>query len=132
MQWRISWPHSTPQTIEWGDADKVLNWMSEKHMERWGMAHENTLRHFLRVAELFSEWNRIDDATTFLYRVFDAWDKGDYDDPDPPQVNGHRKEPSATATRKAKTVDMTRAFTETDDPARVNYQLGLAEVMNWI
>ncbi|OCL02006.1 hypothetical protein AOQ84DRAFT_274378, partial [Glonium stellatum] len=109
------------------DADKVLNWMSEKHMERWGMAHENTMRHSLRVAELLNEWNRTDDATSFLYRVFDAWDKGDYDDPDPSRVNVSRQEPSRAATERPETVDPTGAFTETDDPARVDYQLGLAE-----
>lgn len=109
------------------DADKVLNWMSEKHMERWGMAHENTLTHFLRVAELFDQWNRTDDATTFLYRLLDALDKGEYNKPRPPRVNRNRKEPSGAAPTQPKTVDVTRAFAETDDPVRVDYQLGLVE-----
>ncbi|KAF8244241.1 hypothetical protein K440DRAFT_22746 [Wilcoxina mikolae CBS 423.85] len=111
-----------------GDADLVLNWMGQKHVERWGFDHQKTTTHFLHVAELFTSWSRNDDAATLLYRVLDAWDKRDSTklNPEPHRVAQPQVIPLQTTPRQSKPEDMTRAFTETDDPRRVDYQLGLA------
>jgi hypothetical protein len=116
------------------DADLVLNWMGQNHVERWGLDHQKTMTHFLHVAELFNSWSRNDDATTFLYRILDAWDKhistGARDNPtlnpEPHRVAQPQVIPLQPTPRQSRPEDMTRAFAETDDPRRVDYQLGLA------
>ncbi|KAI9851900.1 MAG: hypothetical protein M1824_002450 [Vezdaea acicularis] len=117
------------------DADLVLNWMGEKHVERWGLDHQKTMTHFLRVAELFNSWSRNDEAIAFLYRVLDAWDKhisvSTSDNTTlnrkPPQVAQPQVASPQITVRQSEPRDMTRAFTETDNPTRVDYQLGLAK-----
>ncbi|KAH0541616.1 hypothetical protein FGG08_003906 [Glutinoglossum americanum] len=116
------------------DADLVLNWMGENHVERWGPNHRKTQTHFLRVVDLFNSWSRSNDAMTFLYRVLDALDKHDsvgtrrnntsnFDSPlvaqahvGPPHIAAQQPGPEYVAS----------AVAGTDDPARVDYQLGLA------
>lgn len=115
------------------DADLVLDWMAEKHMERWGLDRHETMTHFLRVAELFNSWSRNDDAKTLLYRVIDALDNhismGERDsaklNPEPLRV-AQPQAASPQTTRRSEPEDIARAFTETEDPVRVDYQLGLA------
>lgn len=36
------------------DADTVLNWMCEKHFERWGIGHQKTMVHLLHVSDLYN------------------------------------------------------------------------------
>jgi tetratricopeptide (TPR) repeat protein len=56
------------------DADKVLGWMSENHIARWGLKHKKTTAHVLHVVDLLNSWFRSEDALTFLHRATDVWE----------------------------------------------------------
>ena len=53
-------------------ADAVLSWMSEKHVEKWGPAHEKTYLHYARMMELFQTWGRQERAELLIYKVLDS------------------------------------------------------------
>ncbi|KAK0106080.1 hypothetical protein ONS95_004585 [Cadophora gregata] len=59
------------------DADKVLGWMSENHVRRWGLKDEKTTAHVLHVVDLLNSWFRPEDALTFLYRATEVWENPD-------------------------------------------------------
>ena len=116
------------------DADLVLNWMGEKHVERWGVDHEKTMTHLLYVADLFNSWSRSDEAVIFLYRVLDTWDKQFSIDvrqstslnPRLPRFTQPKGVTPRRTAQQPELEDISRTFAETDDPVRVDYQLGLA------
>ena len=51
-----------------GDADKVLEAVSRKHVERYGVKDRETLQQVLHVVELLNAWNRPADALAYLAR----------------------------------------------------------------
>ncbi len=116
-----------------GDADQVLNWIIEKHVGRWGVNHENTMEQFLLISRLYNGWSRNDEALSILYRVLDAWDEqawGNFDHESPmrPGVSQTMKPPRAVLRRDVQpqgSNQTSRECAETDDPLRVDYQLGL-------
>ena len=61
------------------EADKVLDWFGGNYIRRWGLNHEKTISHLLRVIELLQAWERHDDAMLLLRRVLDSWDDLDSD-----------------------------------------------------
>lgn len=61
------------------EADKVLDWLGEKYIQRWGLNHGKSIGHFLRVIELLQSWGRRDDVFLLLTRVLDIWDDLDSD-----------------------------------------------------
>lgn len=115
------------------DADQVLNWMMEKHIERWGVGHGNTLKHLLQVAKLYNGWSRNDEALSVLYRVLDTWDeqvRGKAHDK--ASLNGGETRqmgpPGAvprTTVQYPESNPASRTWTPIDHPSRVDYQLGL-------
>jgi len=48
------------------DADKVLEAVSRKHVDRYGAADKRTQQHVLHIVELLHAWNRPRDALAFL------------------------------------------------------------------
>lgn len=58
-----------------GDADRVLDWMGEKHLERWGIDHKNVRAHVIKVADMLQSWSRDDDAVLMLSRAADCYGK---------------------------------------------------------
>ncbi len=40
------------------NADRVLDWMSQNHVEHLGLRHQETIVHFFRIVELFNGWCR--------------------------------------------------------------------------
>ena len=115
------------------DADWVLNWIVEKQVGRWGVDHENTMNHFLHVSRLYNGWSRNDEALSVLYRVLDTWDEqawGNVNDEAPMRLGVSRrmKTPRAAPQRNVQLLgsnQTSRVWAETDDPLRVDYQLGL-------
>jgi len=62
------------------EADKVLDWLGGNYIRRWGLNHEKTISHLLRVIELLQAWERLDDAMLLLRRILDSWDDLDSDE----------------------------------------------------
>jgi len=57
------------------DADKVINWMGDKHMERWPVSHKRIRMHLIRVADMLYSWCRADDAVSILSRAAHIYEK---------------------------------------------------------
>jgi hypothetical protein len=121
------------------DADKVLNWVGEKHCERRGMEHKKTVAHVLHVSDLYGSWSRTEDAISLLSRAMDKYDKtirleNANEDSDSTaavdrssqfrsrrSLNGHRQS-------AATVIDLTGDDTlDPGHPSYVQYQLGLAK-----
>ncbi len=51
------------------DADAVLNWMCEEHINRWGLQHYLTAGHTLHMVVLYRHWSRTDDAISLLHQA---------------------------------------------------------------
>lgn len=60
------------------DADTVLDWMTSKHIEKWGGGHEKTLIHHTRLVKLLRQWGRTECAEVVLFKLMD--DTNDLDD----------------------------------------------------
>lgn len=52
-----------------GEAHKVLQWVLDKHIEKWTLEHSKTIKYFMHVIELHHVWTRDDDAVTLLRRI---------------------------------------------------------------
>lgn len=68
------------------DADKVLDWMGEKHLERWLIGHKNVRTHLIKVADMLQSWSREDDAISIISRAADSYEqsvKSPYTDLEP-------------------------------------------------
>ena len=117
------------------DADQVLNWIIERHVERWGYDHENTMEQLLHVSRLYNGWFRNDEALSILYRVLDTWDEQAWRNvnkentmrPGVPQTMKPPKAVSRGNGQKEGSNQTSRVWAETDDPLRVDYQLGLVK-----
>ena len=115
------------------DAEQVLNWIIERHVGRWGYDHENTMEQLLHISRLYNGWSRNDEALSILYRALDTWDEQawgnvDHETPTRLGVPQTMKPPRAVPRRNVQprgSNHTSRAWAETDDPLRVDYQLGL-------
>jgi tetratricopeptide (TPR) repeat protein len=56
------------------EADEILEALTQKHIDRWGIEHKKTQQLVLHVVELLNGWNRESDALAF---VAHAWDIAD-------------------------------------------------------
>lgn len=116
------------------NADLVLNWIGEKHMDRWGREHVRSVMHYLKVAELFGSWSRHNDALVFLYRIQNIWDKSEpvdgisdiLHDLELPRTTRFQGGSMREAAHGLGAEETSSTFAETDDPTRVNFQLSLA------
>ncbi len=57
------------------DADAVLNWMGQKHIERWGIEDEKTISHVVYAADMLCRWSRPEDAVTLIYGAMEIYEK---------------------------------------------------------
>ena len=57
------------------EADRVLEWMSEHHLEKWDIRHKNIRAHMVQVADLLESWSRIDDAVALTSRMAENYDQ---------------------------------------------------------
>lgn len=116
--------------------DQVLDWMSRKFVERWGLKHDNSLSHFFRVADMYTNWSCGKDANAMLYRIIDSYGTDgtlSTTDRDRISLPPMREAPTSDAP-PAQSGDVQTAvmanrslFSRTDDPALMDYQLGLAK-----
>ena len=91
------------------------------------------MNYFLHVSRLCNGWSRNDGALSILYRVLDTWDEqawGNVNGEAPIRLSVSRKmKTSRTAPRRNVQLlgsnQISRVWAETDDPLRVDYQLGL-------
>ncbi|KAF4459837.1 rhomboid family [Fusarium albosuccineum] len=100
-------------------ADAVLNWMSKKHVEKWGSEHEKTYLHYARMIELFRSWGRQERAELLVYRILD----GVRDDDDNPFSDFSRTPSGSQQQRSITDIDLEQSFPETDDPELLSDQL---------
>ena len=115
------------------EADRVLNWMTEKHVRRWGTDHENTMKH-LHVSKLYNGWSRSDEALSVLYRVLDTWDgKGQANvDREMSEQLGitRNRDPSraapGTTLERPRSQERSKTLAEIVDPFQLDVQLSLA------
>jgi tetratricopeptide (TPR) repeat protein len=105
------------------EADSVLNWMTKKHVQRWGFLHSKTHSHFLHILDMLKDWSRGDTAMAFAYRVLDRWDQNI---DDLPRVSGNQKDPTVAIDLISDNKDLDDALAEIDDPARADYQVEIA------
>ena len=54
------------------DTDSVLDWVTEKHEERFGTGGSKTVEHILHSVEMFRNWNRNDDAKALFSRIIEV------------------------------------------------------------
>src|SRR5450432_1061761 len=57
------------------DADNVIDWMGDKHMERWPIGHKQIRAHLIRIADMLHSWSRVDDAISILSRAANIYEK---------------------------------------------------------
>lgn len=57
--------------------------MTDRHIEIYGLVHEQTTTHLLTVVEMFRNWSRETDAVIYLERVLLAIENGPFSR-DPP------------------------------------------------
>lgn len=113
------------------EADAIIQWTCEQHMERCGVDHTKTVAHILRVVDIFHSCSRMDDATTLIYQTIEAYEQliGTTSNSD-----GHFVPVKQRQNRSAATYFRRPYFREPknvpvpiDEPAMVTYQLGLAD-----
>ncbi|KAJ4299753.1 hypothetical protein N0V90_004999 [Kalmusia sp. IMI 367209] len=57
------------------DADTVLDWLNQSHLEDFGLNHTRTLDHILNVCDMFRNWGRPEQAADLLQQVLREADK---------------------------------------------------------
>jgi tetratricopeptide (TPR) repeat protein len=57
------------------DADTVLDWLNQAHLEDFGFIHTRTLNHISNVCDMFRNWGRPEQAAELLQRVLHEADK---------------------------------------------------------
>ncbi|KAM0429216.1 hypothetical protein ACHAPT_006430 [Fusarium lateritium] len=96
-------------------ADAVLNWMSEKHIERWGPGHEMTHLHYARTIQLFRSWGRQEHAELLVYKLLDdIRDDGGED-----LLSSTAFQPRSSLAD----IHPEQSFPETNDPDSMSHQL---------
>ncbi|KAH0594835.1 hypothetical protein MHUMG1_07670 [Metarhizium humberi] len=54
------------------DTDDILNWMTNKHLTRFGLHHPKTVAHVFRIISLLRLWLRHGDAESLIYRLLES------------------------------------------------------------
>ena len=117
------------------EADKVLDWMSEKHAKRWGIRHKNIREHMVQVADLLESWSRIDDAVALTKRMADSYEmssifhSANHDKAHLSQFPSQRMEANSMRTEYRLPPIGKRAFalnSDDGDAVQMDYQVRLA------
>lgn len=105
--------------------DKVLSWLTSVIIERWGLRHQKTLSHFLRIVELLRSWNRHEHARVIIYKLLDNWHEIEDGEPfDIPSSN-----PGVIMEASGNLGDVQDSiFEESSDASQVDVQLHVANL----
>ena len=113
------------------EADAIIQWTCEQHMERCGVDHTKTVAHILRVVDIFHSCSRMDDATTQIYQTIEAYEQliGTTSNSDGHfvPVKQRQNRSAATPFRRPYFREPKNVPVPIDEPAMVTYQLGLAD-----
>ncbi|KAF3036224.1 hypothetical protein E8E12_007885 [Didymella heteroderae] len=83
------------------DADTVLDWLNQAHLDDFGLGHARTLDHILSVCDMFRNWGRPEQAADLLQQVLREADK-DPAGPDtthPPTIDHTQRMEGTSAQR---------------------------------
>jgi tetratricopeptide (TPR) repeat protein len=61
------------------DADAVLDWITQAHLEDFTLDDQRTLNHVLKVADCFRDWGRPEDGASFLKQAMHEIEKAELD-----------------------------------------------------
>jgi tetratricopeptide (TPR) repeat protein len=118
------------QNERMNDADTVLNWMGEKHVERWGIEHERTISHLMFVADMFHRWARPEHAMTLIDRAVEVYQRvvGREQASELLGVSDtHRNRVSMTALDRSTAGAHEASSPKSAEERQARYQLGLAK-----
>ncbi|KAF2193259.1 hypothetical protein K469DRAFT_551926 [Zopfia rhizophila CBS 207.26] len=117
------------------NSNRVLDWMSERHIERWGFSHQHTAEHILHIVDLLNSWSRPEDALSFLHHAKDTLERlHTSDHPRDASSSGHQTNTDrsfaslATVSRQAQSPHIPTAVDDTDEPSLINNHLKVAKV----
>ncbi|KAK8097412.1 hypothetical protein PG984_016551 [Apiospora sp. TS-2023a] len=108
------------------DADTVLDWMTAKHIEKWGGGHEKTLTHHTRLIKLLHQWGRAERAEVILFKLMD--DTNDLDDIRNGVVLAGSPRRDRSMLQQGDQQHGVHFFHPAQDPATVTHQLNLMEM----
>lgn len=57
------------------DANRVLQWALESHVDKWTMDHPRTIAHKMQVVELYHSWSMGKSAVALIGNLFEALDQ---------------------------------------------------------
>ncbi|KAF5006437.1 hypothetical protein FDECE_7197 [Fusarium decemcellulare] len=97
----------------------VLSWMSEKHVKKWGSAHEKTYLHYARMIELFRSWGCQERAEVLVYRLLDDTNDDSLD----VFINSSENISESGNQHSVEDIDLEQSFPETEDPELLSNQL---------
>jgi len=117
------------------EADTVLNWMGEKHFEKWGIPHKKTTAHLLHVSDMYHSWSRSEDAISLLSRAMARFEKAlestlendngqDFDASTMVEPTRNTSSRNLQPRRSSTIIELNDD--SPDNPRYVEYQLGLA------
>jgi len=113
------------------DADKVLHWISECHIRKWGAGHDRTLAHYLQVVLLLRGWSREEHAEVLVFRITEALQNGEDEEPEyAPQIPGTDEAHIQNAVDNLDEASVERIFMESEDESMVDAQLRIADL--WV
>jgi tetratricopeptide (TPR) repeat protein len=64
------------ERVRMQDADTVLDWLTQAHLEDFGLYSTRTLDHIVNICEMFRNWGRPGDSAEFLQQVLHELGKG--------------------------------------------------------
>jgi len=76
------------------DADNVIEWMGDKHVERWPVGHKKMRMHLIRVADMLHSWSRVDDAVSVISQAANMLEKSFKLPPEDPEIIQYLQENS--------------------------------------
>lgn len=113
------------------DGDEIIQWTCDEHIERWGLDHKKTVAHILRIVDIFQRCSRTDDAITLIYQTFEAYDElissSSNSDGRSASLRQRQNRPIPNLFQRPYVEDTNSVPVPSDEPALVNYQLGLAD-----
>ena len=114
------------------DADKVLHWLSESHISRWGPDHDRTLTHYIRIVLLLHAWSRREHAEVLVFRITEALQNSDVDGlaASAPRIPGDDQAHIHSAVDELDEDTVNEIFAESAYESRVDAQLRIADL--WV
>ena len=62
------------------DAYAILQWLTQSHVDRWGLEHRKTLEHMDQTADMLASWHMSSEALSLLHQLwgFDECTRADF------------------------------------------------------